>query len=213
MKTVIFANGEIENYDFVKRLTVSDDYIICCDGGTRHAFIMGVRPDVILGDMDSVDTEMKAAYKNDGVQVIVFPAEKDFTDLELAIDFALSRGTDEIQIFGGLGGRFDHELANVHALVRAAEAGVKAFLIDIGAVVAVTCNEYEIKGENGDIVSLIPLSGSVSGVTTEGLYYPLNAETLKTGSTRGVSNVMLTGEAKVTVEAGWLAVIVTKQGF
>ena len=118
MKAVLFAGAEIKQYDFCKKYMDHTDVIICCDGGMGHARALGKIPDYILGDFDSCKNEDLEYYKNLGVTIKTFPTQKDETDMELGLDFAMELGADNIVIFGGIVSRFDHTLANAHLLLR-----------------------------------------------------------------------------------------------
>jgi len=109
-KIVIFANGEEDNLDFFAQIVQSAGYIICCDGGANFAAKLGLVPNMIVGDFDSLDTCVKAMYEIEDVTFAKFPVEKNITDLELAVDMALKKSPDEILILGGYGGRIDHFL-------------------------------------------------------------------------------------------------------
>ena len=207
MEIVIFANGEITNADFARNVAKSADFIICCDGGGNHAADIGIVPNMLLGDLDSINSAVLMQFEMQGVAVKRFSAEKDFTDLELAIEHAICQNPDKITILGGFGGRADHFLGNIHALITAAKAGVEAVLLDDGIKACVICSCTEIKQTNYNNISLIPLTTQVCGVTTCGLQYPLNGETLKIGSARGVSNKFAAPTATIGFTSGLLLII------
>lgn len=204
MKAVILANGEAGDLGFLRENVSRGDVLICCDGGARWAEALGLRPDHIVGDMDSVPPELLGKYRESGVNRAVWPADKDFTDLELAVSFARGLGADAVDILAALGGRPDHAMANICVLSQA--PGAARILepgLEIRAVAAGM--ELEIKGKAGDVVSLLPLE-EARGVATEGLKYPLRGETLFPGFARGVSNEMAAGAARVAVGEGVLIV-------
>ena len=213
MKAVVLAGGKIENYDKVKKYLCESSLIICADSGIEHAFNMGIIPDLLVGDMDSISPEAAAKVQKLGIEKHTYPSEKDYTDTELAIDIALSKGVREVILLGGLGDRPDHSLANIYLMVNFKRQGLdlklagekwEMFLIDKMA---------EVTGKKGDILSLIPLSPEVAGVNTEGLYYTLKGETLYMGPTLGISNVFLGNTARVTIKQGLLlAVKYTQKG-
>lgn len=207
LNIIIFANGQIEHYDFVNNKISKDSIIICCDGGVKHTYALGIMPDYIIGDLDSAPQDLIHYYKNLNVCFKVFPAKKEATDTEIAIDFAISLGATHIELYGASGNRLDHTLANVHNLMIALKAGVIARIIDEHNCIELINKCITITGKPGDIVSLIPLSSVVQGVATHGLEYPLKKEDLKIGASRGISNVMLNDKATVTIESGYLVVI------
>jgi thiamine pyrophosphokinase len=192
------------------------DLVIAADGGARHAAALGVTLDLWVGDGDSFGDEGIAALAAAGVPIERSPADKDQTDLELAVDAALARGAQALVIVGALGGeRVDHALANVALLARADLAGRSTVLLDgrarLSLVRAPDPTRAPVRivlpGEPGTTVSLLPVSGDVTGVTTDGLVYRLDDEPLLLGSARGVSNLVARRGASVTVRRGLLLVI------
>ncbi|MFL5677919.1 MAG: thiamine diphosphokinase [Chloroflexota bacterium] len=192
------------------------DLVIAADGGARHAARLGVTLDLWVGDGDSLGDEGIADLAAGGVPIERSPAEKDQTDLELAVDAALARGAGGLVIVGALGGeRVDHALANVGLLARADLAGRPVVLLDGTARLSLVRAPDRaggpvraiLAGEPGTTVSLLPVGGDVTGVTTDGLVYPLDDEPLLLGSARGVSNVVARSGASVTVRHGFLLVV------
>ena len=176
--------------------------VIAADGGLEHARALGLDVTTVIGDFDSVSREALAAAEADGVRLVRHPAEKDATDLELALDEALGRSPDRIVLLAGERGRLDHFLATLLLLGSPRYADV---LVDaeIGpAHVRVIRGERDLDGEPGELVTLLALHGAASGVRTDGLVYPLAGETLEPGSSRGVSNVFVGDTARVSVEHG-----------
>jgi len=207
MKIIIFSNGQIDHYNFVNNKITQYDLMICCDGGVRHTKALNRVPDYIIGDLDSSPKAIIEYYKSLNVDFKVFPTKKDETDTEIGIDFAITLGATHIDLYGATGNRFDHTLANIHTLMKALKAGVIARIIDEHNCIELIDKSIELTGAAGDIVSLIPLSTVVSSVCTFGLEYPLNHEDLKIGSSRGISNVMIGGTARITIDSGYLIVI------
>lgn len=213
MNAVIFANADIYNYDFCSEYLNQEFILICCDGGIRHAKALKLKPDYILGDFDSAENELLNYYKQQDINIKSFPPKKNYTDMELAVEFALELKADHIIIFGGVGSRFDHTLTNAHILKRALDKDVDAVLIDNNNSIRLINKYIQIKGKKGNIVSLIPLSTTVEGVTTKNLEYPLFDYNMKIGSSLGVSNVMLNDTAYVNIKSGYLFVIMSKDWF
>jgi thiamine pyrophosphokinase len=211
MRAVIFANGELEQPERLRALLRPDDYLISADGGLRHLRALDLRPQLLIGDLDSVSQPDVDWLAGGDTQIRKFPAEKDFTDLELALRAARERGAESILLAAALGGRLDQTLANI-ALLRLPElSGMEASLDDGQTEVRLITASLTIHGRTGDIVSLIPLGSVVYGVRTHALQYPLNAETLSPGQTRGISNVMLTERAAVEIESGELLCVHLRQ--
>ncbi|MCL2573339.1 MAG: thiamine diphosphokinase [Defluviitaleaceae bacterium] len=185
-------------------------YIICCDGGASFANKIGIVPNLIVGDLDSLDILVKQDYESKNVAFAKFPSDKNATDLELAMEIALQRMPDEVVILGGYGGRPDHFLGNIQTLILAARADARAFLVGSFAKTFVIDKFAEIPRENFDYISLVPLEGEASGVTTTGLKYPLQSDTLNNGTTVGISNEFADDVATVTVDDGLLLAICTR---
>ncbi len=114
MRIIIFANGDLPNLEKARTLLRPDDFILCADGGTRHALALGLTPNVIVGDMDSLPANFQTSTF-DG-EIVLYPKDKNETDLELAIDHAVSLNPDQILILAALGGRMDQTLANIALL-------------------------------------------------------------------------------------------------
>jgi len=200
LRAVIFANGQLTR----PILLQPDDLVIAANGGTHHCLGLGIRPQVVIGDLDSVREDELEALSASGTQIITYPERKDFTDLELALLEAQKRGADRVLLLAALGRRWDQSLANI--LLPAALPELKITLLDDQQEIHFLRpgETLEITGQPGDTVSLIPLSGDAGGVSTHGLEYPLHREMLRFGSTRGISNVMLGNQASVKLGAGLL---------
>ena len=176
--------------------------VIAADGGLEHAKALGLEVTTVIGDFDSVSREALAAAEAEGIRLVRHPAEKDATDLELALDEALGRSPERILVLAGEQGRLDHFLATLLLLGSPRYARVRVDA-EIGqARVHVIRRERELSGEPGELVSLLALHGPAEEVRTEGLAYPLAGETLEPGSSRGVSNVFAGDMARIRVEHG-----------
>ncbi len=208
MRIVIFANGIIENpVAEAERWVRPDDCVVAADGGTRHTLDAGLMPDHVIGDLDSLSPEQRARLEAARTTLYAHPPAKDETDLELALTWAAAQpDVTEIVVLGAFGGRPDQALANLLLLALPALAGREVIIAD-GAW-TVRClrggETATFHGQSGDTLSLVPLGGDVTGVTTEGLAYPLRDETLHFGLTRGVSNVVDSETATVSLHSGLL---------
>jgi thiamine pyrophosphokinase len=212
LRAVIFANGRLSR----PILLQPDDLIIAADGGSHHCLGLGIRPQVVIGDLDSVRDDEVEALSKLGAEIIIYPQRKDFTDLELALLEAQKRGADQVVVLAGLGMRWDQSLANI--LLPAMLPGLRVSLVDGPQELHfISSGEtLEITGQVGDIVSLIPVGGDAQGITTHGLEYPLFSETLRLGSTRGISNVLLgetsaAGKARISLNTGLMICAVIHQ--
>ncbi len=195
-----------------------DPYVVAADGGARHARSMRLRIDRWVGDGDSLGEAGIAALEAQGVPIDRAPFDKDESDTELAVRSALAGRPSAIVILGALGGpRLDHALANLALLslpelrdvdVRLVAADVRIRLLqaktDGGGVASV-----ELEGRAGDLVTLLPIGADAIGVTTTGLSYPLDGETLMVGRSRGLSNLRTSTRAAVALRSGRLLVVET----
>lgn len=209
MRAVILANGELANPSAEAARLRADDWIIAADGGARHAQSLGVSPAVLIGDLDSVSAAERDRLVAAGAALIVYPARKDATDLELAMRHALTRA-DEVLVLGALGGRWDQTLANVLLLALPEFHGRAIRLVDDRTELALAPGR--LAGAPGDVVSLIPLTGPARGVTTRGLEYALDGGSLPFGATLGVSNVLTGAEAEVRVDDGLVLIVHIRGG-
>lgn len=197
MRAVIIGSGEIKDYNKIKSLINDGDCVICADGGYDHAVKMGIAPSLLIGDFDSI-----TSMPND-VETLKYPTKKDMTDSELALTVARERGFFEMLLLGFTGDRLDHAVTNILMLQKFSGAVLRD---DNNEICALT-DKRVIRGKKGDTVSIIPIGGDLCGITTRGLEYPLNDETLYFGESRGVSNVMESDTAVIECKSGMGVVI------
>ncbi len=181
--------------------------VVAADGGLLRARALGLDVDVVVGDLDSATPEAIAAAEAAGARIVRYPQAKDATDLELALDEAVALGGRRVLVVASAGGRLDHLLGSVLLLAAERYAALELDALVGDALVHVVRGERTMHGVPGELLTLIPLGGAATGVTTDGLEYPLRGETLAPGTTRGVSNVFLGREARVTLERGVLLAI------
>lgn len=205
MRIIIFANGELPNVEKASALIKQDDFIICADGGTHHALTLGLIPNLIIGDMDSLPPSFQISTFNG--EVLQFPRDKNETDLELAISHAITLNPSEILIIAALGGRIDQTLANIALLAHFQLATFNLKLTDGLEEILLCKDQVEINGRSGDIISLIPWQGNVEGVTTQNLKWKLNNEILFFDKTRGISNEMISDTAIISIKKGLLLIV------
>ncbi|HRN69950.1 MAG TPA: thiamine diphosphokinase [Candidatus Woesebacteria bacterium] len=205
-KALILINGNLSTVPNLKTLLKTNDLLICADGGAEYAYQQELIPNVIIGDLDSINNNIKLFYKKKKVLWLQFPQEKDLTDTELAIQYALQEKVDEIILCGLLGDRVDHILATIFNLSKIAQK-VPCIIMEGNSNLHFVSSSISIQGSKGDEISLIPLNEDCIGVATQGLYYPLKQETLPYGSTRGISNVFIKKNCTITVQKGILLII------
>jgi thiamine pyrophosphokinase len=210
MRVLVFANGEMADSESVQRCVEEADLILCADGGTGHALALGLRPDVVIGDLDSLGDGQRDRLQRAGTRFISHPRSKDETDLELALLYAAEQGATRVTVLGARGGRIDHELGNVlllaHPRLRKIDVRLQCGLQE-GRLIS---DEAVFAGAPGDLLSLLPIGGDASGVTTSGLEYPLRNETLYFGPARGMSNVFALDAPTVRVRSGLLLAVHTR---
>ena len=199
---VVFAGGEPPSAEVAGWLP-SGAFVIAADSGLDHAHRLGFQADLLVGDLDSVS--LNAADRHDG-EVQRYSEDKDYTDLELAMEAAVPR-SDLVMVVGGHGGRLDHLLANAELLADHRWYSVRVVWLAGEDLVTVVRHRARLHGKPGDLVSLIPLGGHAIGVTTEGLQWSLEDAVLSAGSTRGVSNRLVDNSALVSVRQGALLAI------
>lgn len=181
--------------------------IIAADGGLALAPRLDLDVDLVVGDLDSVDPSLLEDAVARGVLVERHPADKDRTDLAIALDAACAEGPAAVTLVGGHGGRLDHQLANLLLLASAEYAPLELTAIMGPAVVTVIRDQREVRGRPGELLSLLPAHGPALGVTTHGLRFPLDGEALTAGSSRGVSNEFLDTTARISLTEGVLLAV------
>ena len=181
--------------------------VVAADGGLLRARDLGLDVDVVVGDLDSATPEALAAVEAAGARVVRHPQAKDATDLELALDEAVALGARRVLVVASAGGRLDHLLGSLLLLASERYAALELDACVGDALVHVVRGRRTLQGAPGELLTLVPLGGPAHGVTTEGLEYPLRGETLPPGTTRGVSNVFLGTDARVSLEHGVLLAI------
>lgn len=206
-RVVIFVNGILPNLQSAKKLLRPNDFLLGVDAGTRFILELGLMPNLVIGDLDSLTKDDLAKISAANVNILKYPADKNETDLELAIQRALELNPDSVIIAAALGGRMDQILANISLLTNDA-LSQKDIRLDDGVEEIFFCKETaQVNGNIGDTVSLIPWQGNVSGVVTTGLKWQLKNETLFSHKTRGISNEMTQMTASITIHSGLLLII------
>ena len=211
MKKVVYiiTGGELGDPTFLREQAASaaPAALICADGGARHLKAAGMFPTLIVGDMDSLDRGSQESYESMGVKIIRHPREKNETDTELALREAFGMAPKEVWIWGALGGRIDHTLANLSLLVQGIERGVEVRLIDEWCEVFLVTRQTILEGKEGQTVSLLPFMGEVSGVTLTGFEYPLTDAVMAVGRPYGISNVLAARQGVIAVDSGCLLAV------
>lgn len=207
MRAAVVSHGSIRDFDYTLGIMRSCDMIICADGGAEYVLKCGLVPDVLIGDLDSISSMIVEEVQKKGCVIERYPEKKDFTDTQLAADYAVKAGADEIIMLGSTGDRLDHSLANIFLLFKFVKSNIKASIINEKNTIYLTDSSITLKGSKGDILSLLPAGGDVGGIYTEGLLYGLSNATIPMGDPIGVSNVFLGNEASIKISSGYLLVI------
>ncbi len=211
-RAVLFCNGEVSDLSFHRELIRDDDLLIAVDGGAKHLYDLNLVPDIILGDFDSIPPDILETFKKNETECISFPRDKDYIDLVLAIEEARSRGCKQILILGAFGGkRVDMFMANLMAISRYDGCDIVMKNEYSEARLASAGKITEIKGCEGDYVSLIPLDENVETEDSVGLKYPLKDLVFHFGESLGVSNELTEKKASLTVKSGKAMIIRQKR--
>lgn len=212
-RILLISAGDI-NPSFLVEYTNKYDFFmtIAIDGGLYAARECGIIPDVILGDFDSVSSQLLDDYQAGRTKILKYPKEKDLTDTEIGIELAIKEGADELVMFGCTGSRWDHTVANIHLLVQTLDKNISAFLINENNKIYLKKNSFSIKKEeqHGHYVSLLPFGGQVTGLTLKGMKYPLDHIVLSPGVSLGISNEIIDEIADISFDEGVLLVFETR---
>lgn len=207
MKCIIIASGEIEYTRNISRIIRDAQLIICADGGARHLKALDIVPHVMIGDFDSIHKNDLDFFQKKDVRMISYPPQKDQTDSELCIDWAIENNATDITLLGMTGTRMDHTLANIFLLKKIAEKNIPARIINEHNEIHVAIKDIQVTGNIGEILSLVPVTQKVTGVTVKGLEYPLENAVMYMGSSLGISNVFKQTVVSISIKDGMLIVI------
>ncbi len=209
MKIIVFANGDNSESVFAKAKAFGPALIVCADGGANNSLTFGIVPDVVIGDLDSLDNTTIEKLEAQGVEMIRYSSDKDETDLELALDYALQRRADSVLVCCAFGGRTDHMLGNILLTSLPKYSGMPITLTDgtTEAVIIRGGDRIKISGAEDLPLSLIPLSPVATGVSLIGAKWILDDESLYLGSTRSLSNVFRSNTAEISLKTGLLLIV------
>lgn len=210
----VFAAGVIEEsaHDRLRAVLADVDLVIAADGGLAHAVTLGLRTDVLVGDLDSADPTLVATAEADGTHIERHPAAKDETDLELALRRAAEAAPAKVTLVGAHGGRIDHELANLALIAqrRWFDAGLSLVADDGHRTVHIVHDHVDLAEPAGTTISVLPWLGSATGVDERGMQWDLTDATLDAGTSQGMSNVAKAPTQHISVTTGILLVIVDR---
>ena len=199
------------NTEIIKKEAASCEYIICADGGVKWAITHNIDPNMIVGDLDSISDTLLFYYQRKNIPILSYPKDKDETDTHIAITIALQKGASEITILGGIGNRMDHSMGNILLLIRIAQKGVKAKLVNQNNVIFVSNKKIFLDAEPGNILSILPYGDNVKIHQTYGLHYPIINRVLPIDFPFGISNIITEKQAWIDIESGWIIFILVKE--
>ncbi|MFI5253552.1 MAG: thiamine diphosphokinase [Bacteroidota bacterium] len=199
MKALIIANGTLPGKNLLRAIARSSDCIVCADGGSNHARRLGIKPDIILGDLDSITPATRRYFRN--VEIMHIPDQYS-TDLEKAISYCLMRKITSADIVGATGTRIDHSTGGLGCFKKFRNKILLRFIDTVGIVTDIG-RKTILKTKRDEKISLIPLE-RCEGITTTNLQYPLKNEILELGYREGISNCATASSITITVKKGTL---------
>jgi len=211
MKALIVTGGSLTDCDIINKYLKSSCLVIGADSGASYLMKNNVMPDILVGDFDSIEPSYLEQFKTKNVKVVSFPVEKDFTDTQLAVKYALEEGATSITILGGLGYRIDHSIANIYLLLDIASKNAKGLIENDFCRVELSTGYLEVDGNIGDTISLLPISDTVEGIHIEGFRYPIINGSMSKYHPYGVSNILVNCKGIIKHNSGTIAVIYAKK--
>lgn len=210
MKALIIANGNIDDINILKGIEREYDFILAADGGTNYCIGASVLPDLIIGDLDSISSEILQISKTNNIPIEKFPAKKDSTDTELAIDYLVNKGYKDITLMGVIGSRMDHTLGNIFLLSKLMEKGVRGKIIDEHNVIYLVRDELTLSRQGNSFLSLIPITNSGIIISLKGFEYELDHKEVNFASTFCISNKIIEDRARIKIHKGKALVFISK---
>lgn len=224
MQHAIIITGGYLNIEFAKKYikTLSYDKVFAVDKGLEYADLLGILPDYLIGDFDTVDEDILSQYERKinmrelHSKVERYPVKKDATDTELALWKAMEIGANKITILAGMGSRMDHVFSTMHLLLQTVKKQMDVYVVDETNRIRIMTGEdkhicrIDKKEQYGDYVSLIPLTSEVTGVTIKGALYPLENATIYQSESLTVSNQILDEQIEISIQSGKMLLIESK---
>jgi len=211
MRTAVVVTGGPHGHELPHACPRAADLVVAVDSGLHLAHALGWTPELLIGDLDSVGADALERAVAEGTRVERYPADKDATDLELALDHVSGEGAEVVTVIGSPAGRFDHLVGGVLALASPRYASMRIDAWLGGAHVVVVHDARVIRASAGSYLTILPVNGPADGVRTTGLRWPLHGERLAPGTSRGTSNELLDDVAHVSVDAGTVLVVVPEE--
>lgn len=202
LKALLILNGEKVNSTTILKLKDESDFILSADGGTDYCVELGIIPDLVIGDLDSISPKTLDILKKKEVPINVFPIKKDKTDSQLSIEYLMDKGAEEITIIGAIGSRIDHTLANILLLKTIKDKGIKGKIVHNNNIIYIIDDELIMDKKNGYFVSIIPIESKGVLVSLKGFEYNLSKVKIDFASTLGVSNFVIDEKGYIKVHEG-----------
>lgn len=209
-KCIIIAGGSLAHPEEFISLIKNAQLVICADSGATYMKQIDLLPDVIIGDLDSISPGDKRFFEEKPVRIIPYSPRKDATDTELAVSFAIEQQADDITLIGGSGTRLDHTMANMFLLKKLVDRQISCRIIDHHNEIFLITAPMDITGQPGELISIVPVTEKVTGVTLSGFEYPLDNATIHMGSTIGISNRLVAKTARISIKNGVVFVFKSK---
>ena len=205
---IIGSGGDIDKTHLEN---IKFDYVVCADGGLEKAEGLGIRPDVIIGDFDSVDRSILNNYSHSNIETITFPSEKNYTDMELAVEHAFQKGAKNIVMIGATGTRLDHTMANIQLLEKYYQLGTNIVIIDNNNYIKIISDstDMEIRYKKNCFVSLVPVTEKIEGLTLSGFKYSLKDVAVERGTTLLISNEIIQNTGRIILKKGTALVFIS----
>ena len=210
MSAIILGSGNNINPQLFFLEKINIEYVICADGGLNKAESLNIVPNIIIGDFDSVNQKTLKRYIDKNIEIIKYSSEKNYTDMELAIDYAVEKGFKDIILIGASGTRLDHTAANIILIEKYYKQAINIKIIDNNNLIQIVANNMTIPFRENYYVSIIPLSERIEGLTLEGFKYPLDNVIVERGSTLCISNEICENSGVIKLNKGSALVFISK---
>lgn len=210
MKALLILNGEKVNITTMLKLKEECDFILSADGATDYCTELGIVPDLVIGDLDSISLKTLDILRAKKVPINIFPVKKDKTDSQLSIEYLMDMGATEITIVGAVGSRIDHSLANILMLKTIKDRGLKGKIVDNNNTIFLIDDELALDRLKGYFVSIIPIHLKGAVVSLKGFEYNLFKVKIDFASTHGISNFIIENKGYIKIHEGECLVIVAK---
>lgn len=210
MKGTIISNGSIENYNKLRDSLEGAEFIVAVDGGIKHLMKINKKPNLILGDLDSIDETCEEYIRDNNIKTHKFSPIKDKTDTHLAVEYLIENRYSEIQLMGVTGSRQDHTISNIFLLDYLLKKNIKASIVDDNNIIFLLDDYIEIKRVENTYISVIPITEVGIIVSLNGFFYELDNEHISFGQTRGISNEIVKDYGKIKIHSGKALVFISE---